>query len=146
MAPCCHRWKTWSICHALPRWGCVVPDPLLSELYNLQHPRYMCLYTPSVCPLPCYTLVFSWSQQESKHIFTATQRQSGRLRREWGGGGSSANEPWRLQQREKELMLSQTLWPSRSESRQPVDKQSSRGTQRLVTEMLFPVTSMVCWV
>lgn len=40
----------------------------------------------------------------------------------------------------------QTLWPSRSESLQPVDKHSSRGTQRLVTEMLFPVTSIVCWV
>ena len=37
-----------------------------------------------------------------------------------------------------------TLWPSCSESLQPVDKQSSSGTQRLVTEMLFPVTSMVC--
>lgn len=38
----------------------------------------------------------------------------------------------------------QTLWPSCSESLQPVDKQSSSGTQRLVTEMLFPVTSIVC--
>lgn len=38
----------------------------------------------------------------------------------------------------------QTLWPSCSESLQPVDKHSSSGTQRLVTEMLFPVTSMVC--
>lgn len=40
----------------------------------------------------------------------------------------------------------QTLWPSCSESLQPVDKHSSSGTQRLVTEMLFPVTSIVCWV
>lgn len=38
----------------------------------------------------------------------------------------------------------QTLWPSCSESLQPVDKHSSSGTQRLVTEMLFPVTSIVC--
>ena len=42
------------------------------------------------------------------------------------------------------LPFCQTLWPSCSESLQPVDKQSSSGTQRLVTEMLFPETSMVC--
>lgn len=40
--------------------------------------------------------------------------------------------------------VAHTLWPSCSESLQPVDKHSSSGTQRLVTEMLFPVTSIVC--